>query len=115
MSVERTTCLGMGWIISPEKYQAMLEAAPEDKQGEIQDEFYPINSYIGDTDYFLGEFIRCIDEGDYFDLVATQEEILSNVEGFIDKYMEILNLCGESISPDSYWSEAHLYVIHRVW
>ena len=31
MSVERTTCLGMGWIISSEKYQAMLEAAPEDK------------------------------------------------------------------------------------
>lgn len=115
MSIERTTCLGMGWMVSSEKYHVMLDRAPEDLRGEIQNKFHPVNSYISDTEYFLGEFIHCIDEGEYFDLFVMREGILEGVEGFINKYMAILSLCGEEIKPDNYWGEAHLYVIHRVW
>ena len=52
MSVDRTACLGLGWVISHDEYEQMRQLAG-DRWEEVEDNFQYINSYHEDSDVFV--------------------------------------------------------------
>ena len=68
MSVDYEAFIGIGWVISDQEREDMIEANyalyKEGKAPCVEDEFYHINAYTG-GDVFLGDRIACVDEGEY--------------------------------------------------
>lgn len=116
MSVDSSAEFGLGWIVTPQERKEM-EAAAGDQWGDVEDYFHRIDCYRPDSNYFLGEFLGGCDEGDFIslkDCVKDARQIIYG-ETFINKYTEILQICGRDIKVDSKWAEAEVFLIHRLW
>jgi hypothetical protein len=111
--IESIATVGLGWIISSEKFKEMQDKAGT-KFNEISNNFHLINQYFDQTAVFLGEFCSPVNAGDFTNLVD-HVNMLNNIAGSIEysaKYESILTVCGENITPDSNWSEAKLFLLH---
>ena len=123
MSVDYEAFIGIGWVISQEerdklveRNQALIEQFPDHIIPCIEDEFMWINAYWSDSEVFLGKSLFSADEGSYLNLSTlgtflTPEEM----EEFAEKYTSILQACGEEIGPGTKWDQPQLYLIQRVW
>ena len=115
MSVERITYIGIGWIVSSEKRDKICEQAMENR-GEVEDLFMPIDAYCSDSEYFIGDVIHCIGEGEYINLIDIQETVNSFIDDFSERYEHILvDLCREELTIDGFWSSPSLYIIHKLY
>ena len=119
MSVDYEAFIGIGWVISDEQRDQMIEANyalyKEGKAPCVEDEFYYINAYTG-GDVFLGERVVAVDEGEYIcvsDLSAAMDP--AKWEAFAEKFATIIEACGIEITPDSKWANPQLYLINHVW
>lgn len=110
MSVDITARIGIGWIVTAEQREEMIEAAlvngPEDIY--VEDEFHFINGYVDDPDYLLGEWLSSVAAGDWEDLEGFSDNF--NDEDFMRKYTEILRVCGQAN-----WGPPKLYLINQLW
>ena len=114
MSVEFSTQIGFGYMLTPEEHQKMIDYAEEhDALGEVEDEFICLDSWSGGN-YFLGEIFSTIEGGDYVTMDAVIYPSSFNPELFSRKYEEILNLCGVAVLPETKWDNPKLYVMHIV-
>jgi hypothetical protein len=115
MSVDVNAKIGLGWIISHEEYREMCEAAG-DQWDDIEGYFHYIDCYRDKSDIFLGENICSIDEGRSIclDEVLTKRANDFDEDKFSNTYGEILEVCGRSVTPDSKWATAKLYLIHEL-
>ena len=115
MSVDVNAKIGLGWIISHEEYCEMREAAG-DQWGDVEGYFYHIDCYRDNSDIFLGENICSLDEGCAIclDEVLTKRANEFDEDEFSNVYGEILEVCGRSVTPDSKWATAQLYLIHEL-
>ena len=123
MSVDYVAFIGIGWVISAEEKERLIDAnlkMIEDHPDEdimcVEDEFSYINSYYGDGEVFLGSTLVSIDCGEYMNLTAigsllTPEEL----EKFVLTYEKIFEACGESLGIDSKWYNPQINLIHRIW
>lgn len=112
MSVDITAHIGVGWVIPQEKYEQMMEAAG-DNRTEVEDYFRYINNYSAVGDVFLGEFLVATDPGRYTDLSNLSNCI--DIDIFVERMADILELCGEKVGPDTEWFNVRTYLINRVW
>ena len=119
MSVDYEAFIGIGWVISDQEREDMIEANyvlyKEGKAPCVEDEFYHINAYTG-GDVFLGDRIACVDEGEYTcisDLSSLVQPDQWDI--FAEKYATIIEACGITITPDSKWANPQLYLINHVW
>ena len=110
MSVDVTARIGIGWIVTAEQREEMIETAlangPEDIY--VEDEFHFINGYADDSDYLLGEWLSSVAAGDWEDLEGFSDNF--NDEDFMRKYTEILRVCGQAN-----WGPPKLYLINQLW
>ena len=119
MSVDYEAFIGIGWVISDEQREQMIEANyalyQEGKAPCVEDEFYYINAYTG-GDTFLGDRIATVDEGEYT-CISDLSAVISpeQWERFAEKYATILEACGIEITIDSKWASPQLYLINHVW
>lgn len=123
MSVDYEAFIGIGWVISAEEKERLIDANlkmiedyPDADIMCIEDEFSYINSYYGDGEVFLGKTLVSIDSGEYMNLTAvgsllTPEEL----ERFVLTYEKIFEACGEPLGIDSKWYNPQIYLIHRIW
>lgn len=123
MSVDYEAFIGVGWIISQEERDrlvernlALIEQFPDQIIPCAEDEFMWINAYWSDSPVFLGTSLFVAEEGSYINLstlgtLLTPEEM----EVFAEKYTTILQACGEEIGPGTKWDQPQLYLIQRVW
>lgn len=112
MSVNRTTCIGLGWVIPKSLYCEMQRCAA-DRWDEIEGCFTTLDCYHADSDIFLGEAFGLIEGGEHIDLIdiIARKNAEIDEDAFSKQYIEVLRICGQEISPDSMWSEAKLYVL----
>lgn len=114
MSVDITAYIGIGWIISQEQKEDMMEVAEEsDILGEVEDCFHYINSYSGSSDVFFGDFITAVDAGDYIDLQGFADNF--DYEKFLRSMKEVLIACGQELLLEDEWSDPKLYLINQLW
>jgi hypothetical protein len=116
MSVDRTTCLGLGWVISHDKYEEMRDAA-DNKWGAIEDYFHYIDCYREDSDVFVGELFAPVGEGEWINLIEAAQKLQAEVDeyDFGAKFCKILvDVCGQDLGPESPWTEAQVYLLHRL-
>lgn len=114
MSVDRTACIGHGWVISHERYEQMRDAAETaGKWGEIEEYFRYINAYHDDSDVFFGDIFYSIGEADYVNIadLLTSMAVLIDEDKFSDAMCDILETCGERVTDDSIWHEAQIYML----
>ena len=116
MSVDRTACLGLGWVISHDEYEQMRQLAG-DRWEEVEDNFQYINSYYSDSDVFVGGTMCHIDEGSYLDLgeIANKINLEFDHEAFMEDFTKILRICGQEITIDSKWAMAQIYILSLLW
>ena len=114
MGVDITARIGIGWIVTAEQREEMIEAALANASEDIcvEDEFHFINGYTGDTDYFLGEWLSSVDAGEWEDLEGFSDGF--DDEEFMRKYTEILRVCGQALNLDD-WGPPKLYLINQLW
>ncbi len=79
---------------------------------EVEDCFHFIDSYRSSSDVFLGDFIVAADAGDYLDLTGFVTN--ADTDDFMEKYREILTLCGQGLLLE-HWSDPKLYLINQMW
>lgn len=115
MSVEYSTTIGLGWLISNDEYEIMQEGAGY-AWNDIVDDFIPVDAWAERTDYFLGATYGNIEPGMALNLINVASDIQANLdtEWFNDKFGTILTLCGYQITPDSKWANANLYILSLV-
>lgn len=114
MSVDITTHIGIGWVISQEQKEEMIETAEKSNlYDEIGDSFHYINSYSDTSDVFFGEFIISVDAGDYVDLRGFADNF--DYEGFLRSFKEVLVACGQESKLEEEWSNPKLYLINQLW
>lgn len=114
MSIDITAYIGIGWVVSQEQKEKMLEAAKEsDIYDEVEDSFRYINSYIGNSDVFFGDFIVDVDAGDYIDLQSFTKDI--SYKAFLHSFRKILIACGQELKLEEEWSNPRLYLINQIW
>ena len=114
MSVDRTACIGHGWVISAEKYETMRATAEAAGQWDnIEEYFRHINSYQENSDVFFGDIFCTVGQGDYVNIASIIQSMILMVdeEKFSDAMCEILDICGETVTPDSFWHEAQVYML----
>ena len=116
MSVDHKTCLGLGWLITQEDYQKMREIAA-DRWAEIEDEFMPVNMYNSNSDVFLGKTFGSIYEGASTNITKFIDTMWSKIDAdeFSNKYVSILNMCGQEVTAESKWVEAQVYVLNLLY
>lgn len=114
MSVDRTACIGHGWVISHERYEQMRAAAETaGKWDEIEEYFRYINAYHDDSDVFFGDIFYSIGEADYVNIadLLTSMAVLIDEDKFSDAMCDVLETCGERVTDDSIWHEAQIYML----
>lgn len=114
MSVDFSTRVGFGYMLTPDEHQQMIDYAEEhDMLGEVEDEFMCLDSWSGGN-YFLGEVFSTVEPGEYvtMDVVIYPPDF--NPELFARRMEEILTICGVSILPETKWDNPKLYVMHIV-
>ena len=123
MSVDYEAFIGVGWIISQEERDKLvehnlelIEQFPNQIIPCIEDEFMWVNAYWDDSPVFLGKSLFSADEGSYLNL-STLGSFLTpeEMEEFAEKYTSILRACGEDVDPGTKWDQPQLYLIQRVW
>ena len=123
MSVDYEAFIGIGWVISAEEKERLIDAnlkMIEDHPDEdimcIEDEFSYINSYYGDGEVFLGKSLVSIDCGEYMNLTAIGSLLTpKELEEFVLTYEKIFDACGEPLGIGSKWYNPQIYLIHRIW
>jgi hypothetical protein len=116
MSVDFSTCVGFGYMLTPDEYKTMRQyALDHDSWCEIEDEFQYVDAYTDDSPRFLGEIFSDIEPGEYVTMDIVIYPPSFDPEVFSRKYAEILTTCGIDITPESKWETPKLYVMHRVW
>ena len=123
MSVDYEAFIGIGWVISQEEREQLIdanlkiiEANPDDAIPCVEDEFYDINCYWDSSEVFLGESLVSIACGEYMNLTAIGSLLTAEtLEKFIEKYERIFKACGESLGITSKWYNPQIYLIHRIW
>ena len=114
MSINITAYIGIGWVISQEQKEEMLEVAEKsDLCGDVEDSFHYINSYSDTSDIFFGDFLVAVDAGDYVDLQGFADKV--NYEGFLRSFREVLIACGQELQLEEEWSNPRLYLINQIW
>ncbi len=113
MGVDITARIGIGWIVTAEQRDKMVETAlANTPKMYVEDEFHSINGYTEDTDYFLGEWLSSAYAGNWEDLEGFSDNF--NNEDFMRKYSEILYVCGQDLNLDD-WGPPKLYLINQLW
>lgn len=116
MSVDFSTCVGFGYMLTKDEYDQLREyAETHDTWDEVEDEFYYVDAYTDESPRFLGEIFSTIEPGEYVTMDMVIYPSTFNPELFSRRYSEILTLCGVDIFPESKWETPKLYVMHRVW
>ena len=105
MSVDYTTHIGLGYIVTAEEKAHILNHCLA--TAELEDEFLCLNAYIDDGFYFLGEEIESINTGcfSFTDLEFLYEE--NWYKEIEDKYGMFLEYLEKDTKPK-------LYVLNRV-
>ena len=114
MSVERATHIGMGWMVSAQTKEKMCAAAGE-ALDEVEDHFLAVNNWSSDSDYFFGDLVHRVDEGEYIDFLDVNKCLETVIGTFSERYTRLIELCGEQISVGSKWTEPSVFVIHTVY
>ena len=123
MSVDYEAFIGIGWVISQEEREQLIdanlkiiEANPDDAIPYVEDEFYDINCYWDSSEVFLGESLVSIACGEYMNLTAIGSLLTAEtLEKFIEKYERIFKACGEPLGITSKWYNPQIYLIHHIW
>ena len=112
MSVNYSTNIGFGYMLTPEEYGYMKSMVKRNGAwGQIEDEFYPIDAYSDNSFIFLGEIFSTIDSGEYEAMDLAIYPPTFDPEMFSRRYEEILMLCGITIKPETKWETPKLYVM----
>ena len=113
MGVDITARIGVGWIVTAEQREKMIETAlANTPKMYVEDEFHSINGYTEDTDYFLGEWLSSVDTGSWKNLEGFSDNF--NNKDFMIKYSEILYVCSQDLFIDD-WGPPKLYLINQLW
>jgi hypothetical protein len=123
MSVDYEAFIGIGWVMSAEERDRLVEANlrlieeyPNENIPCVEDEFSYIDCYYDESDVFLGKSIASINCGSYMNLTAIGSFITSEeLDEFILTYEKVFEACGEPLGMDSKWYNPQIYLIHRVW
>ena len=124
MSVDYEAFIGIGWVMSQEERNRLVNANrklidehPNDMIIQcVEDEFSYINGYSDDSEVFLGESLVSIDCGEYINLLTIGSSLTAEeLEKFVEKYEKILEACGEELGITSKWYNPQVYLIHRIW
>ena len=123
MSVDFEAFIGIGWVMSAEERDRLVEANlrlikeyPDEDIPCVEDEFSYIDCYYDESDVFLGKSIVSINRGEYMNLTAIGSFITpEELEEFTLTYEKIFEACGEPLGMDSKWYNPQIYLIHRIW
>lgn len=115
MSVDITTNVGFGYMLTPNQYETMREAAETvGEWDDMEDLFRPINCYISDSPVFLGYIFVTVDPGEYITMEETLYPSDFNPERFAYAMSEIFDVCGVDVKPGSKWENPKLYTFVRI-
>ena len=120
MSVDFEAFLGIGWMLTREQRDQMIDAnLALYEKGEVEcveDEFSWIDGYHEDSPVFLGERITTVTPGEFM-CVSDLNSIIDaeKWEAFAEKFATIIESCGINITPDSKWANPQLYIVHQIW
>jgi hypothetical protein len=115
MSVDITTNVGFGYMLTPNQYNKMREAAEAvDEWDDMEDMFRPVDCYDADSPVFLGYIFVTVDPGDYITIKEIIYPSDFNPDGFAYVMSEIFNTCGIDVKPGSKWENPKLYTFVRI-
>lgn len=115
MGVDITAHIGIGWIVTAEQRDKMVETAlAHTPKMYIEDEFRFINGYTEDTYCFLGKWLSSVDAGEWEDLDLERISDSFDDKDFMLKYSKILRVCGKDLNLED-WGPPKLYLINQLW
>lgn len=115
MSVDITTCVGFGYMLTPDQYYSMWNAATAAGEwDDMEDLFCPIDCYDEDSPVFLGYIFVTVDLGEYITMEETIYPSDFNPDGFAYVMSEIFTICGVDVKPGSKWENPKLYTFVRI-
>ena len=115
MSVDITTNVGFGYMLTPNQYSKMREAAEAvDEWDDMEDMFRLVDCYDEDSPVFLGYIFVTVDPGEYITMEETIYPSDFNPDGFAYVMSEIFTTCGVDVKPGSKWENPKLYTFVRI-